>query len=185
MGWGCARLSGGWQRCAGVGAENEEEHSRRCASSGSMVRRRRLPSDEHPAGRHLQFAKCEAAGAPYAEPEGGRCAGQSLFPPPPQGFASQPSPYLRRRRASILQPAGTAYPPQAMALFTTSLRLPQCASCVRRITHQNIDVWGAQQTRSISKRAKEAERNIVVKLLRDVPRYGRAGRSIYTFMKLF
>jgi hypothetical protein len=34
-----------------------------------------------------------------------------------------------------------------------------------------------QQIRSISKAAKEAERNIVVKLLKDVPRYGRAGMA--------
>lgn len=31
--------------------------------------------------------------------------------------------------------------------------------------------------RGISKAAKEAERNIVVKLLKDVPRYGRAGMA--------
>jgi hypothetical protein len=43
------------------------------------------------------------------------------------------------------------------------------------VTRQNLDVWGSQQTRSISKKAKEAERNIIVKLLKDVPRFGRAG----------
>lgn len=75
--------------------------------------------------------------------------------------------------------SGTAYPPLAMALFSRSTRLPQCSSCIRRITQQNVDAWGTQQTRSISKRAKEAERNIVVKLLKDVPRYGRAGMSSY------
>jgi hypothetical protein len=53
--------------------------------------------------------------------------------------------------------------------------LPQCTSCIRRVTRQNLDVWGGQQTRNISKKAKEAERNIIVKLLKDVPRFGRAG----------
>lgn len=43
---------------------------------------------------------------------------------------------------------------------------------------QNSEAWGTQQIRSISKKAKEAERNIVVKLLKDVPRFGRAG-TIY------
>lgn len=35
-----------------------------------------------------------------------------------------------------------------------------------------------QQTRSLSKKAKEEERNIIVKLLKDVPRYGRAGSYV-------
>ncbi|KAH7400663.1 hypothetical protein DE146DRAFT_653595 [Phaeosphaeria sp. MPI-PUGE-AT-0046c] len=65
-----------------------------------------------------------------------------------------------------------------MALFSRSTRLPQCSACIRRISQQNLDAWGTQQTRSISKRAKEAERNIVVKLLQDVPRYGRAGSYV-------
>jgi hypothetical protein len=62
-----------------------------------------------------------------------------------------------------------------MASLRTSMLLPQCTSCIRRVTRQNLDVWGAQQTRNISKKAKEAERNIIVKLLKDVPRFGRAG----------
>jgi hypothetical protein len=68
-----------------------------------------------------------------------------------------------------------AYPPTSMASLSRSTLLPQCTSCIRRFTRQNIDVWGPQQTRSISKKAKEAERNIIVKLLKDMPRYGRAG----------
>jgi len=43
------------------------------------------------------------------------------------------------------------------------------------VTRQNLGVSASQQTRNISKKAKEAERNIVVKLLKDVPRFGRAG----------
>ncbi|EMD61144.1 hypothetical protein COCSADRAFT_29414 [Bipolaris sorokiniana ND90Pr] len=56
--------------------------------------------------------------------------------------------------------------------------LPQCTACVRRATMQNSEAWGTQQIRSISKKAKEAERNIVVKLLKDVPRFGRAGSYV-------
>jgi hypothetical protein len=62
-----------------------------------------------------------------------------------------------------------------MASLSRSSLLPQCTSCIRRSTRHNVDAWGRQQTRDISKKAKEAERNIVVKLLKDVPRYGRAG----------
>lgn len=62
-----------------------------------------------------------------------------------------------------------------MASIRNSALLPQCSSCIRRITRQQFDAWGPQQTRNISKKAKEAERNIVVKLIKDVPRYGRAG----------
>lgn len=62
-----------------------------------------------------------------------------------------------------------------MASIARPSLLPQCSSCVRRLTRQNLDAWGPQQTRHISKKAKEAERNIVVKLLKDMPRYGRAG----------
>ncbi|KAI4700768.1 hypothetical protein J4E81_003732 [Alternaria sp. BMP 2799] len=65
-----------------------------------------------------------------------------------------------------------------MASLRTSTLLPQCTSCIRRVTRQNLDVWGSQQTRSISKKAKEAERNIIVKLLKDVPRFGRAGSYV-------
>ncbi|KAH8732515.1 hypothetical protein GQ44DRAFT_602853 [Phaeosphaeriaceae sp. PMI808] len=62
-----------------------------------------------------------------------------------------------------------------MASLTRSSLLPQCTSCVRQLSRENLDVWGSRQTRNISKKAKEAERNIVVKLLKNVPRYGRAG----------
>jgi hypothetical protein len=68
---------------------------------------------------------------------------------------------------------------RAMASLRSSALLPQCTSCIRRVTRQNLEVWGPQQTRSISKKAKEAERNIVVKLLKDVPRFGRAGTKIF------
>ncbi|KAF2133352.1 hypothetical protein P153DRAFT_381782 [Dothidotthia symphoricarpi CBS 119687] len=50
---------------------------------------------------------------------------------------------------------------------------------MRRVARQGLDAWGPQQqTRTISKKAKEAERNIVVKLLQDVPRFGRAGSYV-------
>ncbi|KAK7191288.1 hypothetical protein DPSP01_008358 [Paraphaeosphaeria sporulosa] len=57
--------------------------------------------------------------------------------------------------------------------------LPQCTSCIRRVTRRGLDQWGQQQqTRNISKAAKEAERNIVVKLREDIPRFGRAGSYV-------
>ncbi|KAL1799904.1 hypothetical protein ACET3X_000246 [Alternaria dauci] len=65
-----------------------------------------------------------------------------------------------------------------MASLRTSTLLPQCTSCIRRVTRQNLGVSASQQTRNISKKAKEAERNIVVKLLKDVPRFGRAGSYV-------
>jgi hypothetical protein len=65
-----------------------------------------------------------------------------------------------------------------MASLSRSALLPQCNSCIRRIARQNLDGRAPQQQiRGISKAAKEAERNIVVKLLKDVPRYGRAGMA--------
>lgn len=67
---------------------------------------------------------------------------------------------------------------RTMASMRGLALLPQCTACVRRATLQNSEAWGTQQIRSISKKAKEAERNIVVKLLKDVPRFGRAG-TIY------
>ncbi|KAH6419307.1 hypothetical protein HBI14_092320 [Parastagonospora nodorum] len=65
-----------------------------------------------------------------------------------------------------------------MASVSRSSLLPQCTSCLRRVAQQNLGGWGSQQARSISKKAKEEERNIVVKLLKDVPRYGRAGSYV-------
>lgn len=65
-----------------------------------------------------------------------------------------------------------------MASLRTSTLLPQCTSCIRRVTRQNLGGSASQQTRNISKKAKEAERNIVVKLLKDVPRFGRAGSYV-------
>jgi hypothetical protein len=66
-----------------------------------------------------------------------------------------------------------------MASLTRPALLPQCTSCLRRVARQPLDGWAPQQQqiRTISKAAKEAERNIVVKLLKDVPRYGRAGMA--------
>ncbi|KAF2872092.1 hypothetical protein BDV95DRAFT_493022 [Massariosphaeria phaeospora] len=62
-----------------------------------------------------------------------------------------------------------------MASLGRSTLLPQCTSCLRRVTQLT---WGSlQQVRGKSKAAREAERNIVVKLLQDVPRFGRAGGS--------
>jgi hypothetical protein len=44
------------------------------------------------------------------------------------------------------------------------------------VTRLGFDAWRPQQqVRNKSKAAREAERNIVVKLLLDVPRFGRAG----------
>ncbi|KAJ4338553.1 hypothetical protein N0V87_003882 [Didymella glomerata] len=66
-----------------------------------------------------------------------------------------------------------------MASLSRSALLPQCTSCIRRVARQSLDGRAPQQQiRSISKAAKEAERNIVVKLLKDVPRYGRAGTYV-------
>ena len=62
-----------------------------------------------------------------------------------------------------------------MASLSASALLPHCSSCVRRVARRSLDAGLHQQTRTISKAAKEAERNIVVKLLKDVPRFGRAG----------
>ncbi|KAF2687549.1 hypothetical protein K458DRAFT_441293 [Lentithecium fluviatile CBS 122367] len=58
--------------------------------------------------------------------------------------------------------------------------LPQCSSCIRRVTRLGVDAWRPQQqqVRNKSKAAREAERNIIVKLLQDVPRFGRAGSLI-------
>jgi hypothetical protein len=146
------------------------KHGERSAS-GSIVRP--LPSFEHPAGSHLRLLG-EVAGARYAEPYGKR-TGQS--PLPPRRRDSQLSPYLTTT-GCISQRVVAAYPPQTMASLNRSSLLPQCTSCIRRITWQNLDVGGPQQTRGISKKAKEAERNIVVQLLKDVPRYGRAGACV-------
>jgi hypothetical protein len=77
----------------------------------------------------------------------------------------------------------TAATQPAMASLSRSSLLPQCSSCIRRVARQSQSLDSRaplhlqQQTRSISKAAKEAERNIVVKLLKDVPRYGRAGMA--------
>jgi hypothetical protein len=64
-----------------------------------------------------------------------------------------------------------------MASLSRSALLPQCSSCVRRVARRSLDAGPHQQTRTISKAAKEAERNIVVKLLKDVPKFGRAGAT--------
>lgn len=81
--------------------------------------------------------------------------------------------FFGRTRTATTQPA--------MASLSRSSLLPQCSSCIRRVARQSLSLDSRaplqQQTRSISKAAKEAERNIVVKLLKDVPRYGRAGRA--------
>lgn len=59
-----------------------------------------------------------------------------------------------------------------------SALLPQCIACTRRVTRLGLHVWRLQQQQQVrgkSKAAREAERNIIVKLLQDVPRFGRAG----------
>ncbi|KAH6616275.1 hypothetical protein C7974DRAFT_401513 [Boeremia exigua] len=63
-----------------------------------------------------------------------------------------------------------------MASLSRSALLPQCSSCIRRVARLSLDA--AHQTRSISKAAKDAERLIIVRLLKDVPRYGRAGSLV-------
>ncbi|KAF2016164.1 hypothetical protein BU24DRAFT_422506 [Aaosphaeria arxii CBS 175.79] len=56
---------------------------------------------------------------------------------------------------------------------------PQCTSCTRRITQLGLDAWRPQQqVRNVSKAVKEAERNIVVKLLKDINRFGPAGSYV-------
>ncbi|KAH7139296.1 hypothetical protein B0J11DRAFT_546762 [Dendryphion nanum] len=67
-----------------------------------------------------------------------------------------------------------------MTSLGKSSLLPQCTSCTRRITRLGWEAWRAplQQVRHVSKAAKEAERNIVVKLLKDIPKFGRAGSYI-------
>ncbi|KAF2262793.1 hypothetical protein CC78DRAFT_497879 [Lojkania enalia] len=66
-----------------------------------------------------------------------------------------------------------------MASLRTPALLPQCSSCVRKVTRQTWDVRGSlQQARSKTKAAREAERNIIVKLLQDVPKFGRAGSLV-------
>ncbi|KAF9697123.1 hypothetical protein EKO04_004589 [Ascochyta lentis] len=67
-----------------------------------------------------------------------------------------------------------------MASLSPSPLLPQCTSCIRRLARHTWHARAPQQQhiRALSKAAKEAERNIVVKLLKDVPRYGRAGAYI-------
>lgn len=64
----------------------------------------------------------------------------------------------------------------ASSLAARPALLPQCPSCVRRVM---AGAWSPlQQTRSISKAAKATERNVTVKLLADVPRFGRAGSYV-------
>ncbi|KAF1959917.1 hypothetical protein CC80DRAFT_313110 [Byssothecium circinans] len=66
-----------------------------------------------------------------------------------------------------------------MASLARPALLPQCPSCIRRVTRLGLAAWKPlQQTRNKSKAAKEAERNIIVKLLLDIPRFGRAGSYI-------
>jgi len=118
------------------------------------------------AGRHLSFA-CEAD-TKYAEP------GHWHIPPPSQG-----SRIVTRRQLFWTWTTARLTTTRAMASLRGSALLPQCTSCIRRVTRQNLDAWRPQQTRNISKKAKEAERNIIVKLLKDVPRFGRAGTMIH------
>jgi len=118
------------------------------------------------AARHLSFAR--EADTKYAEP------GHWHLPPPSQGSRIVAHLHFSgpgRRHASPRQ--------RAMASLRGSALLPQCTSCIRRVTRQNLDVRGPQQIRNISKKAKEAERNIIVKLLKDVPRFGRAGTMMH------
>ncbi|PVH97026.1 hypothetical protein DM02DRAFT_616790 [Periconia macrospinosa] len=56
--------------------------------------------------------------------------------------------------------------------------LPQCPSCVRRVTKFGLTGVVQQQTRHKSKAARELERLITVKLLHDFPKYGRAGSYV-------
>ncbi|KAF1978609.1 hypothetical protein BU23DRAFT_550025 [Bimuria novae-zelandiae CBS 107.79] len=63
-----------------------------------------------------------------------------------------------------------------MASIPRPSLLPQCWSCIRRVTRLGLHPQG--QTRNLTKAAKEAERNIVVKLLQDIPRFGRAGSYV-------
>jgi len=61
----------------------------------------------------------------------------------------------------------------------SSALLPACTACVRRLARLSPPgLWAWQSTRSLSKKAKEDERNIVVQLLKDMPSYGRAGAYV-------
>jgi hypothetical protein len=171
-----------WDRCgraarpAGAGgadaeadAAAEREHSGESAS-GSMVRQ--MPSFEHPAGSHLRLL-----GLLGVKQRARICRARRRAP---ATAASVSAAGIRNylhicgRRASFLG-VTLQLTPAAMASLSRSSLLPQCSSCIRRFARQNLDVAATQQTRSITKQAKEAARNIVVKLLKDVPRYGRAG----------
>jgi hypothetical protein len=107
-----------------------------------------------------------------------RRAISALVRGPSQG---SPDPRSTDRPASFFGRTRTAATQPAMASLSRSSLLPQCSSCIRRVARQSQGLDSRaplqQQTRSISKAAKEAERNIVVKLLKDVPRYGRAGMA--------
>ncbi|KAI9738909.1 MAG: hypothetical protein M1818_005222 [Claussenomyces sp. TS43310] len=66
-----------------------------------------------------------------------------------------------------------------MASLVGSSRTPQCMSCMRRVTAGFGDAWLAparQQVRGKKKLAKVT--TIKVRLLEDLPRYGRQGAII-------
>ncbi|RMZ71701.1 ribosomal l9 rnase h1 [Pyrenophora seminiperda CCB06] len=122
---------------------------------------RSLPSMRYRAGRHLSFA---------------REAGKGMPSPATGAFR------LRRKDPELLYvdtfldlDDGTSYHDTPNG-FNKGLSAAPAVHIM--VTRQNFDVWGPQQTRNISKKAKEAERNIIVKLLKDVPRYGRAGSYV-------
>jgi hypothetical protein len=65
-----------------------------------------------------------------------------------------------------------------MASLARPTLLPQCIACTRRVTRLGEALGPLQQVRSKSKAAKEADRLVIVKLLQDVPKFGRAGTSM-------
>lgn len=95
----------------------------------------------------------------------------------------------RKSRTTPINSTTTTYtcpPPRPMASsLRTSALLPQCTSCIRRVARHQSGFGVPQSTRSISKKAKEDERNIVVQLLKDVPSYGRAGMLFLAGPRLF
>ncbi|CAI6339970.1 unnamed protein product [Periconia digitata] len=65
----------------------------------------------------------------------------------------------------------------ASSMVARPALLPQCPSCIRRVTRHGLG-GAVQHTRNLSKAAKETKKNIAVKLLADVPKFGKAGSYV-------
>lgn len=66
------------------------------------------------------------------------------------------------------------------APMRSSALLPACLACLRRLARPPppAGLWAWQPARSLSKKAKEDERNVMVQLIKDMPTYGRAGAYV-------